>query len=203
MTANTYRQVRTEVGAVSDQIFLLTFDTAAAQPWFTDWYAGRACVREMRVLHRFGLATSLAWVLLPRALHWLVMIRSDPLDALVRRFKSRSALMINKALGRGGQVWEPGFARRAVAAHEDLWSISRVILATPIDSGLVATIGEYSLWDAWWIGAEQVVATNPAAPDRGAEAAAVSVRPDAAVKEVLRPIEVSCATDGTLVRRAR
>lgn len=191
MFTSSYRRIRAERCAVPDQTYLLTFDTAAAQPWFSDWGASRACVREMRVLQRFGLATSLAWVLLPQALHWLVLIRSDPLESLVRRFKSRSALMINRALGRGGPVWEVGFARQSIAAQDDLMSIAHAILATPIENGLVASLGDYALWDAWWIGADQIVSIDPTAPDRPVVSRDISVWPDAAVKEGLQPAAVS------------
>ena len=202
MFTNDYCRIRAERRAVPDQTYLLTFGTAAAQPWFSDWNAGRACVREMRVLQRFGLATSLAWVMLPQSLHWLVLIRSDPLGALVRRFKSRSALMINRTLGRGGQVWETGFECTTVGANDDLMSIARVILATPIEHGLATDIGSYSLWDAWWIGADQAISMNHTSSGR-APAADISVPPDAAVKEGLRPTAVSHTRDGALVRRVR
>lgn len=154
---DTYKPRFTHAGqsVEPDRIYLLSTHTEGGQPWFVDWRVGRACVRELIVLHRFGLVTSLAWVLLPDALHWLTVVHEFPLNYLLRRFKSRSALMVNKALGRSGPVWRYGFDRRMIRDDEDLVAVSHDILALPIDAGLARRIGYYPLWDAWWVGTDR------------------------------------------------
>ncbi|HEB85657.1 MAG TPA: hypothetical protein ENI68_01375, partial [Gammaproteobacteria bacterium] len=65
-------------------------------PWFLDLACARAVIRELRgSTHLFGAGT-LAWVLMPDHLHWLLSLEGDArLADVLRRFKSRSARVVN------------------------------------------------------------------------------------------------------------
>jgi REP element-mobilizing transposase RayT len=141
-------------GSEPGQAYLVTTATENREPLFSDWRIGRICVRELRVLHQFGVATSLAWVLMPDHLHWLLTVHYTPLDYVMKRLKARSALMINRTLGRKGPVWQRGFRDHPVRQEQDLAGIGRYIVANPLRAGLVTQIGDYPLWDAAWLSAE-------------------------------------------------
>jgi REP element-mobilizing transposase RayT len=105
----------------------------------------------MRLLHEQADLHSLAWVVMPDHLHWLVELGPQPLATLMQRLKSRSAIAINKVESRGGRLWQKGFHDRALRSDEDLQSVARYIVANPLRAGLVRRIGDYPLWDAVWV----------------------------------------------------
>lgn len=119
-------------------------------PWpaalFADWRVGRLVVRELAA----APVDSLAWVLMPDHLHWLLRLRDLPL-AEVGPVKSRSALAVNRALGRQGPVWQKDFHDHGIRGEEDLRALARYVVANPLRAGLVGHIGEYPLWDACWL----------------------------------------------------
>ena len=131
--------------------YLLTAVTHQRQPVFTDWRAARLAIAEMRAIHEAKLAESLAWVLMPDHLHWLVVIGDIPLQTLMQRIKSRSAIAINQACQRHGRLWQKSFYDRALRRDEDLQSVARYIVANPLRAGLVKRLGDYPLWDAAWL----------------------------------------------------
>ncbi len=130
--------------------YLIKTTTHQRQPFFSEWCIGRICVRELQALDRFGIVTSLAWVLMPDHLHWLTVLHHTPIDYVMKRVKARSALMINRELGRKGPLWQSGYQDRAVSYEDDLAAIGRYIVNTPMRAGLVTSIGDYPLWDASW-----------------------------------------------------
>lgn len=73
------------------------------------------------------------------------------MDELMRRIKSNSARLINRHLGRAGQVWQTGYHDRALRKDENLQLAARYIVANPLRAGLVERVGDYPLWDAVWV----------------------------------------------------
>lgn len=118
---------------------------------FADWRIGRLVVAEMRAEQAAGRVESLAWVLMPDHLHWLVILQKNDLEALMRRVKSRSAIAINAALRSEGRVWQKGYHDHAARIEEDLQAMARYVVANPLRAGLVQTLRNYPLWDAVWL----------------------------------------------------
>lgn len=89
---------------------------------------------------------------MPDHLHWLVQLDEVlGLADLARRFKSVSALRINRRLGRSGPIWKPGYYDHLIRDDENLRDAARYIVANPLRAGLVERLGEYPLWDAVWL----------------------------------------------------
>lgn len=133
------------------RVYLLTSVTQNREPIFSDWRLGRLLVREMRMLHDGGQVVSLAWVIMPDHLHWLVELGQLPLDTLMRQLNSRSAIAINRRRGRRDRLWQKGFRDHALRRDEDIQSIARYVVANPLRAGLVGRVGDYPLWDAAWL----------------------------------------------------
>ncbi|MFV0455504.1 MAG: REP-associated tyrosine transposase [Pseudomonas sp.] len=134
------------------RIYLLTTVTHNRDPVFINWQLGRLVIREMRMLHEQAQVDSLAWVVMPDHLHWLIELGPQPLAPLMQRLKSRSAIAINDAAGRNGKrLWQKGFHDHALRCDEDLKGLARYIVANPLRAGLVRRIGDYPLWDAVWL----------------------------------------------------
>jgi len=133
------------------RIYLLTTVVKEREPIFRNWQLGRLLVSGMRDEALTGQIQSLAWVIMPDHLHWLVELNAGKLDALMRRVKSRSALALNRQTGRTGPLWQPGYHDHAVRQEEDLRAVARYVVANPLRAGLVKQIGDYPLWDAVWL----------------------------------------------------
>jgi putative transposase len=146
--ASALRQAR-----ISDagRAYLLTTVVKGRRPLFADWRIGRLVVAEMRAEQAAGRVESLAWVLMPDHLHWLVILQKNDLEALMRRVKSRSAIAINAALRSEGRVWQKGYHDHAARIEEDLQAMARYVVANPLRAGLVQTLRNYPLWDAVWL----------------------------------------------------
>jgi REP element-mobilizing transposase RayT len=131
--------------------YLITSVVQKRHPIFSDWRIGRLLVDELRTTEKTGLVQSLAWVVMPDHLHWLVTLQSGDLPTLMRCIKGRSAISINRALCSQGQLWQKGFYDHALREDEDLQTVARYIVANPLRAGLAEKIGDYPLWDAVWL----------------------------------------------------
>ena len=131
--------------------YLLTTTTYRREPLLNNFHLARLLVTELRAADAEGWVSSLAWVVMPDHMHWLIELRAGSLDILMRRIKSNSSRHINRHMGRTGAVWQPGFHDRAIRREEDLQAVARYILGNPLRAGLVEHIGDYPLWDACWL----------------------------------------------------
>lgn len=112
----------------------------------------------MRQQQLAGNVESLAFVVMPDHLHWLLVLQGNrTLSDLMRSIKGRSANLISKK-GRQaglpvgvGNLWQDGFHDHALRQEEDVKSVARYVVANPLRAGLVSKIGDYPLWDAKWV----------------------------------------------------
>jgi REP element-mobilizing transposase RayT len=118
---------------------------------FEDFWLARFLVAELRVATEEGLVETLAWVVMPDHLHWLLIPKEGSLDIPIQRTKSRSAISINRALDRRGPVWQKGYHDHALRREEDLRETARYIVANPLRAGIVKQILDYPHWDAIWL----------------------------------------------------
>jgi REP element-mobilizing transposase RayT len=142
-------------GRISEtgRIYHLRTSTEGGAPLFRDFLLGREVVRCMRFLDQRGDAESLAFVVMPNHLHWLVRLgRSRSLAQMMQSLKRNSARRVNQRLGRSGAaVWQPGFFDRALRAEDDLVAVARYIVANPLRADLCRHLGDYPLWDSVWL----------------------------------------------------
>jgi REP element-mobilizing transposase RayT len=127
--------------------YLLTTVTLKRKPLFKDLFAGRCLVRELNAAD----ARTLAFVVMPDHVHWLIELRSTPLPRIMQAMKSRSAIAINKLLHRTGAVWQDGYHDHALRRDEGVRAAARYTVANPLRVRLADDIGDYPLWDAIWL----------------------------------------------------
>ncbi|AWH55495.1 hypothetical protein C1924_12195 [Stenotrophomonas sp. ESTM1D_MKCIP4_1] len=117
---------------------------------FDDPRNAHIVMQVLEALDHQGLTASLAWVVMPDHLHWLVQLREKSLGYCMQRCKSRSGLLINQHRGSTGAVRHAGYYDHAVRSEESLRKHARYILGNPIRAGLAATLGEYPYaWCRW------------------------------------------------------
>ena len=135
------------------QIYLVTAVTHDREPLFHDFALGRIVVQALRFEEQRGQVLSLAFVVMPDHVHWLLELRkSAQLNSVMHAVKGYSGRHINAARGTFLQrIWQAGFHDHAIRREEDLRSVARYMVANPVRAGLVRKVGDYPLWDAVWI----------------------------------------------------
>jgi REP element-mobilizing transposase RayT len=135
----------------SGRIYLLTTVVHQREPVFSDWRMGRLLVDQLRMTEEASLADSLAWVVMPDHLHWLIALKQGSLAELMCRIKSRSSRSVNTVREHDSRLWQRGYYDRALRKEEDIKGAARYIVMNPLRAGLVKRIGDYPLWDAIWV----------------------------------------------------
>ncbi|MNJ50514.1 Transposase IS200 like protein [compost metagenome] len=137
--------------SIPGQLYLLTTTVEHRRPIFRDFDLARLLVAQLRYAQDKCLARSLAWVVMPDHLHWLVELQQETLEVLMRRMKSRSTCLINRSQQSRGRLWQQGFHDRALRREDDVQAVARYIVGNPLRAGLVSRIGDYPHWDAIWL----------------------------------------------------
>jgi len=84
---------RLRIGRYAEQnrIYLLTANTLEREPVFKDYRLGRVVIHQFRAVHEQGIADSLAFVVMPDHVHWLIRLHRGSLGQLMCQVKSISA----------------------------------------------------------------------------------------------------------------
>ncbi|WEL56141.1 transposase [Pseudomonas kermanshahensis] len=140
-------------GRVSEpgRLYLLTTTTRNRQPLFKDLRFARTVIQQLRISEECKACRSLAWVLMPDHLHWLIELGQSSLGELMCGFKSRSTCELYKVGAEKRHVWQTSFHDRALRREEDVKAVARYIIANPIRAGLVQRAGQYPHWDCVWL----------------------------------------------------
>jgi putative transposase len=127
-------------------VYHITTVTRDREPVFLDFKAARLFIGTLREAELRGEASTLAFVLMPDHLHWLMQLGSQ--RALSRVVGSVKNVIAHRLKRR---IWQSGFHDHGVQAEEDLRLIARYIVANPLRAGLVEHLEDYPHWDARWL----------------------------------------------------
>jgi REP element-mobilizing transposase RayT len=132
--------------------FVTTVLAERERRYFADFDCARLVVQVMRSLHQEHDVDSIAWVIMPDHIHWLFQLGPHAaLSEVMKKFKARSALAVNRHLHRQGPLWQKAFYDHALRDEDDIRGIARYIVANPLRAGLVDGLGQYAFWDAKWL----------------------------------------------------
>ncbi len=131
--------------------YVVTAVTYARRALFVDRRLAELVIDEIRRCDEEERTFSLAWVVMPDHVHWLLQLRSNSLSRCLQAFKSRSARAVNLAAARSTQVWQPGFYDHRLRGDQDLASNARYVVTNPVRRALVSRIEEYPYWHCAWI----------------------------------------------------
>ena len=147
-----YALLRQGRRSLPGQVYFVTTVTYERRPVFTEFARARLVINEMRRLHDTALVSSLAWVVMPDHIHWLVALgHTHSLPIMVKMLKGRTAQSGHRCAAGRGPVWQNGFFEHALRKEEDLAGVARYIVANPVRKGLVRRVGDYPHWDAIWL----------------------------------------------------
>lgn len=89
----SYDALRVGRHSLQHQVYCITTVTHDRLPLSTDINAACLLVRELRRVHEEGEVISLAWVIMPDHLRWLIQLNDRcSLSRIVKTVKARSAL---------------------------------------------------------------------------------------------------------------
>jgi putative transposase len=131
--------------------YVVTTVSVARRPLFAEAAVAAAVVAEIgRDAEETGVE-SLAWVLMPDHVHWLLQLRDESLSGCLQRFKSRSARAVNALRDGSGAVWQAGFYDHRLRSEQELAMQARYVIANPLRAGLVSRIEDYPYWGCRFI----------------------------------------------------
>jgi len=142
------------VGRVSipGQVYLVTTVVDGRRKVFLDLMAARELIGAMHYQQEVGNARTLAFVVMPDHLHWLMELGDRlPFSEVVGTVKAYSARPLRRVADGEGRLWQAGFHDHAVRAEEDLRALARYVIYNPVRSGLAESVRDYPHWDAIWV----------------------------------------------------
>ncbi|MDI3323454.1 transposase [Pontibacterium granulatum] len=152
MATSKFRTQNLRIGRHSapHQIYMITTVAHRRSPLFEDLFLGRCVVNALRQAE--SSAHTLAYVVMPNHLHWLMQLREEAsLATTVQFMKTLSARSVNEYNGSKGKVWAKGYYDQALRDEGQVRDFARYIVANPLRSGLVRSVKDYPLWDAVWL----------------------------------------------------
>ncbi len=136
------RDLRKGRWSESGRIYLVTAVTRDRRPVFSGFQAARVLIQALRQEETWGRAKTLAFVVMPDHLHWLLQLgEGSDLSEVVRAVKAVSATRL------GGPLWQRGFHDHALRQDEDLVAAARYVIANPLRRVLVNRVADYPHWD--------------------------------------------------------
>ncbi|MEE4217328.1 MAG: transposase [Xanthomonadales bacterium] len=132
-------------------IYFITVVSDQRIPWFQDHSLARIMARNLQDPEMVLGARVLCWVVMPDHFHLLVQLGDAGLSQVVRKLKARSAVLLNKEIGRKGRFWDPGFHDQGLREEDDVRGIARYIVGNPLRAKLANRVGDYPYWNAIWM----------------------------------------------------
>ena len=148
--------------------YMLTTRVADRRRVFVDAPSVECVVEALRCSDRERRSRTLAWVVMPDHVHWLMQLREGNISRCMQAFKSRSSRALNLHRHTEGALWQRGFYDHCVRSDESLENQARYLIENPVRAGLVDRIGRYPyLWTRWPMEASPTA--SPTAGDASAE----------------------------------
>ena len=132
--------------SLPNQIYLVTAVTASREPVFASFDTARIAARCFHDKDIVRQAQTLAFVVMPDHIHWLLQIaEGGDLSSAVRLYKAKVSMLL------GQRMWQRGFHDHVLRSDEDMRCVAQYIIANPVRAGLVRSVGDYPHWDAIWL----------------------------------------------------
>ena len=146
------KDLRIGRASLPGQVYLITTVVSRRREVFRDLMAARELIAALRYQHEVGNARTLAFVVMPDHLYWLMELGDRlPFSEVVGTVKAYSGRRLRRLAHDGGRLWQAGFHDHAVRAEEDLRALARYVIYNPVRSGLAESVRDYPHWDAIWV----------------------------------------------------
>lgn len=120
-------------------------DKGYGKCWLANPEIGRLVEQSMQHFHNERYRP-LCWVIMPNHVHCIIQqIEGYSLSAIVRSWKSFSAVQANRILGRSGPFWQEDYFDRFVRNRSQLAAAASYIHYNPVAAGLCKTMEDWQL----------------------------------------------------------
>ena len=135
----------------AQQSYALTFCVRNRMPAFKVPVAAFQIIEALKRSAALGYCQSLAWVVMPDHIHWLVTLSEHcSLSSLVSATKGTASRGLRRHTNLRMPIWQPGYYDHRLRAEEDLVRQARYLIANPLRAGLVNNLADYPYWYAMW-----------------------------------------------------
>ncbi len=136
--------------SIQGACYMLTTTVADRQRIFIDDATVECVIEALRCSDREKRSRTLAWVVMPDHVHWLMQLGNGNISRCMQAFKSRSSRAVNLHRGGEGALWQRGFYDHCVRSDESLLAQADNLMQNPVRSGLATKVGEYPYcWTRW------------------------------------------------------
>jgi putative transposase len=140
-----YSSLRKGRFSSENHYYHLIFSTKNRKPTFESFDKSRLFINILKEDQTRRQSKTLAFVVMPDHVHWLMVLKKADLSKTVKRIKSISSRYIAEL------QWSDGFYDHMIRSDENLRTVARYIVANPVRAGLVSSVRDYSHWDAIWL----------------------------------------------------
>jgi putative transposase len=150
MKDHGYRKVELKRFYVTDSLYFITSVVENHEPVFTNENCVRPLLRALNEYAKKCHVQIIAFVVLPDHLHLLICPKSQnrTISAFMKSVKGRSAIEINKVIGRKGRLWQHQFLDHIIRSNEDYRSHIEYIHYNPVKHGLCDKPEDYR-WSSY------------------------------------------------------
>ena len=145
MMNGRYSDLRKGRVSITGAAYHVVFSTKHRLAEFSDFANARQIVRYLKTDSQLNNTQTLAFVVMPDHVHWLLIVSNGTLSDAVQRIKSMYSRHAKN------KIWNKGFYDHGIRGDEDLAAIARYIVANPLRANLVRRVGDYPHWDAVWV----------------------------------------------------
>jgi len=133
-------------------VYFITFVVQDRQPLFVDFDLAKIFCQLINYNEILNDCQWLTWVLMPDHFHGLLQLNNKAnLSDVIRTLKSKSALLINRALQKNGKLWQSAYFDRGLRKDEELIGIARYIVANPLRAKIVDKVENYPFWNSAYL----------------------------------------------------
>lgn len=154
----SYNELREGRVSLPNHYYHVTMVSQHRLPLFTDSAIAQILTNELQQTTDIN---SIAWVIMPDHLHWLLQIVGEPMPAIIKRFKGRTARAINIHNETTGSVWQKAYHDHALREDEDIKTTARYIITNPLRAGLADKVQDYPWWWTIWAQPNDDVKIDP------------------------------------------
>jgi putative transposase len=140
-----YSSLRKGRFSYKNHYYHLIFSTKNRKPTFESFGNSRLFINILKEDQARQQSKTLAFVVMPDHVHWLMIVKKADLSKTVKRIKSISSRYIAEL------QWSDGFYDHMIRSDENLRTVARYIVANPVRACMVRSVRGYSHWDAIWL----------------------------------------------------
>jgi putative transposase len=132
--------------------YSVTIITQDRQPTFSTLVVNQSVIQNIYVFDKLKNIKTICFCLMPDHLHWMFQLQDTlSLSEVVGQFKGRTTNHLNKNATVFNRVWQQDYYDHGVRSENDLRTQARYIVANPLRSKLVDSIGNYPFWNCIYL----------------------------------------------------